>query len=80
MQLSVHTGIDPDLTAAFLCGQPHVHGASVWYAKGRLHAEVTVDDNVPINAGQLIEACSVVLGDDQAPADVTLLAIRNRAA
>ncbi len=77
--LDVVTGIDPNVTRAFLLSQPKVVNALVWYQRGRLHAEVAVADG-RTDAGDLQKRCEVALGHLQAPKEITLVATRPRAA
>ena len=77
--LDVVTGIDPNVTRAFLLSQPKVLNALVWYQRGRLHAEVAVADE-QTSAGDLQRQCERALGLLQAPKEITLIAMRPRAA
>lgn len=77
--LRVETGIDPDVTRAFLLAQPKVVNAVVWYQRGGLHAEVAVTDE-RTDCSDLRRKCEVALGKYQAPREITLIATRPRAA
>lgn len=78
--LAVVTGIDPKVTENFLLSQPAVIDASVWYSRGRLHAEVAVTDDRPTNSMELQKLCAHFLGSLQAPREITLVRMRQRAA
>lgn len=77
--LAVVTGIDPRVTEQFLLRQPAVIDASVWYHRGRLHAEVEVVEGSTTPAS-LLNQCVAALGPNQAPKDITLVCARPRAA
>ena len=79
LHLAVHTGIDPKITERFLLAQPSVVDADVWYVRGRLHAKVAVVDQEPADV-DLREECARALGPNQAPANITLVSVRLRAA
>lgn len=78
--LAVVNGIDPEVTERFLLSQPNVVNASVWYHRGRLHAEVAVVPGESVTPERLRSRCSKELGPNQAPIDITLVMIRPRAA
>lgn len=78
--LALVTGIDPRLTEQFLLNQPSVINASVWYHRGGLHAEVAVVDDGQTTPERLMKQCSRALGLKQAPKEITLVAVRPRAA
>lgn len=73
-------GIDPKLTENFLLTQPDVLDASVWFSQGNLMAQVTVLDEVGLNARALQGACMEELGVHQTPRQIRLIAARPRAA
>ena len=73
-------GIDPKLTENFLLTQPDVLDASVWFSQGNLMAQVTVIDEVGLNARALQGACMEELGVHQTPRQIRLIAARPRAA
>ncbi len=77
--LDVVTGIDPNVTKAFLLSQPSVLKASVWYKRGRLYAEVAVLDERS-DASELRQRCERALGILQAPKEITLISARLRTA
>ncbi len=77
--LAVVTGIDPRVTEQFLLQQPAVIDASVWYDRGRLHAEVEILEG-STTPDSLLKQCVVALGPNQAPKDITLVCARPRAA
>lgn len=79
-QLTLVNGINPRLTEEFLLNQPNVADASVWYTRGHLKAHVVVLDNSRVQEDELKEACALMLGDNQAPSELELVYIRDRAA
>ncbi len=78
--LAVVNGIDPTVTEQFLLSQPSVVNASVWYHRGRLHAEVAIVPGEEVTPERLMKRCYSALGPNQAPMDITLVCVRPRAA
>lgn len=78
--LAVVTGIDPQLTRNFLLSQPAVIDATVWYQRGKLHAEVAVVDARSASPSELQSRCAVELGALQAPKEIKLVRVRPAAA
>lgn len=78
--LAVVTGIDPNVTEKFLLSQPSVVDASVWYHRGKLHAKVSVVEDGQTTPERLMKQCALALGPYHSPKDITLVALRPRAA
>ncbi len=78
--LAVVTGIDPSVTEKFLLSQPSVVDASVWYHRGKLHAKVAIVEDGQTTSERLMTQCNSALGPYHVPKDITLVAIRPRAA
>jgi hypothetical protein len=78
--LSVEVGIEPEITKNFILHQDNVKDASVWYHRGKLHAEVIVNEGCNFAPSDLKEACVLMLGENQAPVDIKFVYVRNRVA
>lgn len=74
-RLAVVTGIDPHVTRRFLLAQPSVIDATVWYKRGRLHAEIAVSDTRTTNVAALQRLCDNALGSLQVPKEITLVCV-----
>jgi hypothetical protein len=69
---------DPKATERVLLHQPDVLDASVWLAKGRMMAHVTVGEDVEVSKKALQEACKAELGIQGMPNEILLIRSRRR--
>jgi hypothetical protein len=68
--------INPKLTEEFLLAQDDVLDASVWFDGNGLRAHVTPSPGVRLDPFDLKGICAAVIGVEQTPLDIVLIAPR----